>query len=108
MLKSLNSSDVVALLNDRSQGGTSLQNGQIEMMIHRRTVMDDSRGVGEPLNEVSEEGYGLRQSIIHQLAFFNTEEQPNLHRKLQLYMDSPPYTFIAQTKRTEFDLEQDI
>ena len=39
------------LLNDRSQGGTSLANGEIELMIQRRTLYDDNRGVGQALNE---------------------------------------------------------
>eukprot|EP01124_Arcella_intermedia_P030595 TRINITY_DN6729_c0_g1_i1.p1 TRINITY_DN6729_c0_g1~~TRINITY_DN6729_c0_g1_i1.p1 ORF type:complete len:980 (+),score=171.65 TRINITY_DN6729_c0_g1_i1:417-2942(+) len=40
-----------SILNDRSQGGASIQDGQFEIMVHRRTLFDDSRGVGEPLNE---------------------------------------------------------
>ena len=40
-----------SVLNDRCQGATSLNQGEIEIMIHRRLVEDDSRGVGEPLNE---------------------------------------------------------
>lgn len=40
-----------AIMNDRSQGGTSLRPGEIELMIHRRTLRDDARGVGEQLNE---------------------------------------------------------
>jgi len=40
-----------SLLTDRSLGGTSLQNGQVEVMIQRRLLYDDGRGVGEPLNE---------------------------------------------------------
>ncbi|XP_017099033.2 lysosomal alpha-mannosidase-like [Drosophila bipectinata] len=45
----------MAVLNDRAQGGTSMQNGQIELMLHRRLVRDDDKGVGEVLNE---EKYG--------------------------------------------------
>lgn len=41
----------LSLLNDRSQAGASINSGQIEMMIQRRLLADDSRGVGEPLNE---------------------------------------------------------
>lgn len=44
----------VAVLTDRSCGGSSLQESQIEIMIHRRLTRDDSRGVGEPLNEVNQ------------------------------------------------------
>ncbi|PSN38675.1 hypothetical protein C0J52_08895 [Blattella germanica] len=41
----------VAILNDRSQGGSSINNGEIELMIYRRTNYDDGFGVNEPLNE---------------------------------------------------------
>ena len=41
----------LAVLVDRSQGGTSLIDGSVEIMVQRRTLADDSRGVDEPLNE---------------------------------------------------------
>ena len=41
----------LAVLTDASQGGASLQDGAVELMVHRRLQMDDSRGVQEPLNE---------------------------------------------------------
>lgn len=51
-------SALVALINDRSQGGTSLNDGQIELMVHRRLLYDDHFGVGEALNEPGD-GPGL-------------------------------------------------
>lgn len=41
----------LAILVDRSQGGASLVDGSLELMVQRRTVVDDQRGVNEPLNE---------------------------------------------------------
>eukprot|EP01083_Nonionella_stella_P119726 358132_1 len=41
----------LTVLTDRSQGGSSLKDGSIELMVHRRTLKDDGRGVGEALNE---------------------------------------------------------
>ncbi|KAJ7971782.1 Alpha-mannosidase [Quillaja saponaria] len=41
----------LSVLVDRSVGGASLVDGQIELMLHRRLIHDDSRGVGEVLNE---------------------------------------------------------
>jgi len=41
----------LAVAVDRSQGGASLQDGSVELMVHRRTLVDDGRGVGEPMNE---------------------------------------------------------
>ncbi|KAI4350436.1 hypothetical protein L6164_004892 [Bauhinia variegata] len=40
-----------SVLVDRSVGGSSLADGQIELMVHRRLLLDDSRGVAEALNE---------------------------------------------------------
>ncbi|XP_022230107.2 lysosomal alpha-mannosidase-like [Drosophila obscura] len=45
----------LVLLNDRAQGGASLANGQLEMLLHRRLMFNDGGGVGEALNE---EQYG--------------------------------------------------
>lgn len=39
------------VLNDRSQGVVSMEDGTLEIMVHRRTLQDDARGVNEPLNE---------------------------------------------------------
>ena len=39
------------MVTDRSQSGASLASGELEMMLHRRTLFDDARGVAEPLNE---------------------------------------------------------
>ena len=49
----------LVVLNDRSQGGASLSDGDMELMVHRRTLVDDNRGVGEPLNETGQFGDGL-------------------------------------------------
>lgn len=40
-----------AVVTDRSQGGGSIVDGTVELMIHRRTLVDDYRGVDEPINE---------------------------------------------------------
>ena len=40
-----------SVLVDRSQGGSSLNDGSVELMIQRRLLADDARGCAEPLNE---------------------------------------------------------
>lgn len=50
----------LAVLTDRSQGGTSLKSGQVELMMHRRCLHDDAFGVGEALNETGSDGRGLQ------------------------------------------------
>lgn len=42
----------MTVMNSRSQGGSVLKKGRIELMQNRRLQKDDSRGMGEPLNEV--------------------------------------------------------
>ena len=42
-----------AVVTDRSHGGGSVVDGTVELMVHRRTLADDARGVGEPINETA-------------------------------------------------------
>lgn len=39
------------LMTEHSQGGSSLGQGKLELMLHRRILHDDNRGANEPLNE---------------------------------------------------------
>jgi alpha-mannosidase len=39
------------VVTDRAQGAASLADGQVEVMVHRRLLADDGKGVGEHLNE---------------------------------------------------------
>ncbi|CAK7336823.1 unnamed protein product [Dovyalis caffra] len=43
----------LSILVDRAMGGTSIADGQLELMLHRRLLHDDSRGVAEALNETT-------------------------------------------------------
>jgi len=43
----------LSVLTDRAQSGASLASGEMELMVHRRLLMDDNRGVGEPLDETT-------------------------------------------------------
>uniref|UniRef100_A0A336M0Y1 Alpha-mannosidase n=1 Tax=Culicoides sonorensis TaxID=179676 RepID=A0A336M0Y1_CULSO len=49
----------MAVLNDRAQGGSSLYDGSIELMVHRRLLKDDAFGVEEALNETESNSKGL-------------------------------------------------
>lgn len=54
----------LSLLNDRAQGGTSLQSGQLELMLHRKCLRDDAFGVGESLQEIEfEQGLVVRGQL---------------------------------------------
>ena len=51
-LISLDDGDVeMAVVTDVTMGGSSMADGQLELMVHRRCQHDDHRGVQEPLNE---------------------------------------------------------
>ncbi|KAF3440313.1 hypothetical protein FNV43_RR18597 [Rhamnella rubrinervis] len=41
----------LSVLVDRATGGASIKDGEVELMLHRRILFDDSRGVGEALDE---------------------------------------------------------
>ncbi|KAG0483166.1 hypothetical protein HPP92_011250 [Vanilla planifolia] len=41
----------LSILVDRCMGGSSIRDGQVEIMLHRRLLHDDGKGVAEALNE---------------------------------------------------------
>eukprot|EP00754_Rhynchopus_humris_P026895 Rhum_TRINITY_DN15047_c5_g4::Rhum_TRINITY_DN15047_c5_g4_i1::g.136057::m.136057 len=41
----------LAVITDVTQGGSSIEDGELELMVHRRLQVDDNKGVQEPLNE---------------------------------------------------------
>lgn len=46
----------LAILNDRAQGGSSMFDGTVELMVHRRLLKDDTFGVDEGLKQFSTSG----------------------------------------------------
>ena len=85
----------LTVLNDRSQGGTSVQDGQIEIMLHRRLLNDDAFGVDEALNETGPNGLGLEVRGHHLLLLDQIESSARHHRQLaqQFYLE-PIITFM--------------
>ena len=59
-IRDANSTKQMTVMNDRSQGGSVLSSGSIELMQDRRLLFDDWRGVGEALNETNLSGTGIQ------------------------------------------------
>jgi lysosomal alpha-mannosidase len=78
---------VFVIFEDRSEGGGSIHDGSIEIMLHRRLVYDDKNGVGEPLNETAF-GEGLVVRGKHFLIIESPTSSALYHRvgSQRLYM----------------------
>ena len=70
-----------------------MHDGSIELMVHRRTLYDDSQGVGEPMNETAY-GTGLVVRGRHVLILETPQLSASHHRPAaqQLFM-SPLHTY---------------
>jgi len=71
----------LTILTDRSQGGGSVVDGDLEVMLHRRLLADDGRGVGEPLNETAF-GHGLIIKTRHYV-FFDTPDSSSITHRIR-------------------------
>ncbi|KAK9786492.1 hypothetical protein WJX73_000911 [Symbiochloris irregularis] len=84
----------LGLITDRAQGGGSLRSGELEIMVHRRTMFDDERGVGEPINETLTgcfdcQAQGLIARGTHHLALKDTYSAATYRRTLQQRVNDP-------------------
>lgn len=84
----------VAVVTDRSQGGTSLKAGEIELMVHRRLHGDDGFGVNEVLNE-EQYGTGLYIRGQHYVTFRDTASAAFAERELAHTKLLAPLIFVS-------------
>uniref|UniRef100_A0A8D0BFU9 Alpha-mannosidase n=1 Tax=Salvator merianae TaxID=96440 RepID=A0A8D0BFU9_SALMN len=85
----------LTVLTDRSQGGSSLFDGSLELMVHRRLLHDDERGVGEPLLEPGDYYNGLVVRGRHLILLDTTESSAQQHRLLAQQEFMAPQLVLA-------------
>ncbi|XP_026322545.1 lysosomal alpha-mannosidase-like [Hyposmocoma kahamanoa] len=73
-IQSYNSSAAMCVLTDRTHGGTSYNEGELELMVHRRLLTDDGFGLEESLNEEAH-GVGLVVKGRHRILFGNFRQE---------------------------------
>jgi hypothetical protein len=69
-------------------------------MQNRRLNVDDSRGMGEALNETDVNGNGITVPATYYVQLFNTKLRAPLQRTVQQRLDQPEMYFFA------WDVEQ--
>ena len=87
------------VLVDRSQGGTSLVGGLVELMVHRRLLHDDSFGVDEPLDETAF-GQGLVVRGTHYLILSDAFQSAKRYRPLAQELYKQPQISFIPTELT--------
>jgi len=79
----------LTLLSDRSHGAASIIDGELEVMMQRRLLHDDYRGVGEPLNESAP----IR---LHDFVVVDAASRSSAHqRTLAQYASFPPLLYFS-------------
>jgi len=81
-------SNQLNFVTDRSQGVGSVTDGEIEVMLHRRILLDDYRGVDEPLNEIAF-GTGLIIRSRHYVFFDTIDKSATIHRTVDERLSNP-------------------
>ena len=86
----------LTILPDRPEGGSSLRDGQLEMMVHRRLTMDDGFGMEEALNEPGEDGRGLIARGKHRIVFADIQESVRQMRMMSKSINLKPVLSFRQ------------
>ncbi|XP_046916123.2 LOW QUALITY PROTEIN: lysosomal alpha-mannosidase-like [Dermatophagoides farinae] len=81
-IRDLSKNIQMTILTDRPQGTTSMVDGVIEMMLHRRLLFDDGYGMEEALNEPGHNSEGLIVRGKHRLIVDKIQESVRFMRKL--------------------------
>ena len=91
------SGNVLSIITDRCQGGSSLSDGSLELMVQRRLLRDDNRGVGEPLNEpgLDASGDGLVVRGVHRVSISSSANAGRARRSAVASSLHAPLWFAA-------------
>ncbi|RZF42310.1 hypothetical protein LSTR_LSTR003928 [Laodelphax striatellus] len=92
----------MALLPDRPQGGSSLHDGEIELMIHRNLLYDDNKGMGESLIETDENGKEIVVRGKHFLTLGNVTTQSAAERILAKEKFHPVSVYVTPAQDIKF------
>ncbi|XP_059486749.1 lysosomal alpha-mannosidase-like [Neocloeon triangulifer] len=97
----------VVILTDRAQGGGSITDGSLELMVHRRLVEDDGYGVSEVLNEL-QEGQGMVARGRHILLVAPKKSKVTVRQRdlVQREMVLEPTLFFTTTSLSAEDWRQ--
>ena len=90
----------LTLVTDRSNGGTSMAPGEMEVTLHRRLLFDDNRGVGQALNETGLSGTGLVIRAKHLFFVQAPEEAGTSWRMLGRQLTYRPRALYASLPAT--------
>lgn len=85
----------LTFMNSRTQGGSVLKNGRLELMQNRRMNGEDGKGVGEALNETDSAGNGMSVPATYYVQLFNFAQRESLQRTMQQRMDQPAMYFFS-------------
>ena len=91
---------VFTVMNGRSQGGSALAPGNIELMQNRRIPADDDRGMGEYLDEKDSYGNGIRVPATYYVQIFEKSKTADNQRQVQKqkYFEPAQYFFNFDMK----------
>ena len=84
----------MTVFTDRNQGGSSLRDGEVELMVHRRILHDDAFGVDEALNEPGFDHKGLIIRGSHSILISSIEDAAE-HRQLAVRLHLPPVLYFT-------------
>ena len=94
-MRDINSDRAFTVMNDRSQSGSAIKNGNIEFMQNRRIPADDGRGMGENLDEMDEFGNGIRVPASYYLQIYRAGKDKSTQREVQAKTDTPAQFFYS-------------
>ncbi|XP_054741908.1 lysosomal alpha-mannosidase isoform X2 [Anastrepha obliqua] len=97
----------MAILTDRAQGGSSMGDGSLELMVHRRLLHDDAFGVDEALNETAY-GEGLVARGTHYLILGASKKKQSpttqaIERITQLRKLLPAWSFFSNAENITYE-----